>query len=336
MVKPLFNFRLTLHRAAPGFFKTDSLGFGYPLRDGLTLEVYPRDADTLSGASHYHINGGSFETADGAKSAGEHLRTRLRLLNSVFDLGLSIPIDDSTTGKVSSAIKEKLLREHGVTLLDTVSGLIVYPDDGFHAEHVTSSKINVAPSDPLFLFDAIGKFWDIPLEFDDTAADVLNLLNISSVEPTQKLKFLTLYLALEQLITVTRRSDGAQQLLKTFIAATAESDLSEQEKESMTSALANLKNGSFSSAFKAFSRTIRHPEHIQGLRPEQIASRAIALRNGIAHGSESVAREDVALITKGLREIVHGVLWGRYGIPDTSVYRPADSLDLVKFETRIV
>jgi len=336
MTKHKFKFRVTLHRVAPGFFKTESLAFGYPLRDGLTLEVYPRDADTLSGASHYHIDGRSFETEDDAKSAGEHLRTRLRLLNSVFDLGLSIPIEDSTTGKVSDAVKENILQEHGVTLLDTVSGLFVFPDDGFHAEHVTSAKINVSPSDPIFLLDAIGKFWDIPLEFDDTAADVLNLLNLSSVEPTQKLKFLTVYLALEQLITISRRSESAQQLLTTFIAATADSDLSEQDKESMTSSLANLRSGSFPSAFKAFTRTIITPEHIHGLRPEQIASRAIALRNGIAHGSESVASEDITLITKALREIVHALLWGRYGIPNTSVYRPADSLDLVKFETRIV
>jgi len=220
--------------------------------------------------------------------------------------------------------------------MDAMSGLSVFPAAGLHAEHVTSAQINVSPSDPLFLFDGICKLWDVELSFDETAADVLNLLNISSVEPSPKLKFLTVYLALEQLITVKRRSDDAQDLLKTFIAATTQSDLPESEKESMKSALNNLQNSSFSSALRAFTRTIKQPELIQGLRPEQIASRAIALRNGIAHGSESDVKKDIARITKGLREIIHALLWGRYGIPNTSIYRPADSLDIVKFEARIV
>jgi hypothetical protein len=319
----------------PGFFSLDCNSFGYELNKNIGLEVYPRDSDELVGATKYHIDCGGFESEEAALHAGEGLRKKLRLLNSVLDLGLNIPVKDEVTGSVSESVKASVKNAGGV-LLDTRVGLSVIPDDGLHAELVVSGLLKVRPSDPIFLLDAVKKIWDLEFEFDSKAEDVIELLNLSSMEKSPKLKFLTAYLALEQLITIKERSVDAQSLIMSFIKETKESSISDNEKVSLVGSLSNLKYGSFSGALKTFSKCITNPKDIQGFSPEELASKAISLRNKIAHKLEITKDIDINVITKGIREMTFGLLWSEYKLPELSVYRPTDSISSEKFEIRIL
>jgi hypothetical protein len=147
---------------------------------------------------------------------------------------------------------------------------------------------------------------------------------------------LTPYLALEQLLTIKERSEDAQSLITSFIKETQESGISDKEKVSLVGSLSNLKYGSFSGALKTFSKSISNPKDIQGFSPEQLASKAIALRNKIAHKLEITKDTHINAITKGIREMTLGLLWSEYRLPELSLYRPADSIVLEKFEIRIL
>lgn len=102
----LHKFRLTLFHANPGFFNLDCSSFGYEVNRDIGLEVFARDSDELIQATKYHIDCGGFESEEVAFAAGEELRKKLRLLNSVLDLGLVIHTKDETTGKVSDSVKK--------------------------------------------------------------------------------------------------------------------------------------------------------------------------------------------------------------------------------------
>jgi hypothetical protein len=214
--------------------------------------------------------------------------------------------------------------------------LSVIPDDGLHGEMVVSGRLKVRPSDPIFLLDAVKTIWDLEFEFDSKAEEVIELLGLSSMEKSSKLKFLTTYLALEQLVTIKERSADAKSLITSFIEQTNASSISESEKSSLLGSLSNLKYGSFSGALKAYAKCIVNPKIIQGLSPEELASKAIGLRNKIAHKLEITKDTDINVITKGIREMTLGLLWAEYRLPDFSVYRPADSVVSEKFEIRIL
>lgn len=331
----LYKFRVTLSHSNPGFFNLDCSSFGYEVNRDIGLEVFARDSDQLIHATKYHIDCGGFESEELAFATGEELRKKLRLLNSILDLGLVIHTKDVITGNVSDSVKNSV-KEKGVVLLDPRVGLSVIPDDGLHGELISAGSFRVRISDPIFLFDAVKSVWDFKFEFNEKAEDVIELLNLSSAESSPKIKFLTVYLALEQLIIIKERSRETQELIRRFIRETKASNILDEEKASLVGSLSNLTKGSFSGALKTLSKSILSPKEIQGFAPEELASKAIGLRNKIAHKLEITKDTDINVITKGVREMTLGLLWSEYKLPEFSIYRPADSVSLRNFEMRIL
>jgi len=331
----MYKFRLTIFHGVPGFFGLDSAAVGFRLNEDIGLEVYPRDSAELGTAKKYHIDCGGFESKEEALGAGENLRKKLRLINSILGLGLLIPVNDSVTGKVSDALKKQIGFQDCV-LLDSRVGLSSFPDDGLHLEVIASGEMRVIPSSPMFLLEEVKKIWDTEFYLDEKVEEVLELLSISSREQSPKLKFLTTYLALELMLVIKERSIVAQTLVSSFIDQVNKSFISEGDKQSLIGALSNLKRVAFTSAFKSFSRTILEPKDIQGMSPEELASRCIKLRNKIAHKAEIKSDVDINGLTRRLRELVLRLVWTKYGLPEISVNRPADSVVSDKFSIKLM
>ncbi len=129
------------------------------MSDGITLDVVARNAKTLAGATNFHVDGTGFASAQDAELAVEELRVRMRLLNAIFGLGLSIPVGNTVSAQVSDEIKNKLKAEQGAAVIDSVWGATVFPDDGHHFEYVISGNILVAPNDSQYLLEGIKKLW---------------------------------------------------------------------------------------------------------------------------------------------------------------------------------
>ncbi len=206
-----YKFRLVIFHSRPGFFRIDKKSLDYPLNQDLVVQVVPRDSDNLQDASKYHIECSGFPSSQDAQNCGEKLRTHLRMLNCMLDLGLSIPSVDGKSGSVSEEIKNKI-RQDGGELLDTIVGLHVYPDDEKHFEHVASGKMNVFPSDPYYVLKGLKDSWDNTFELNEKAAEVIEILNISVREVSPKVKYLATYLAMEQIIERKMRSESCSRV----------------------------------------------------------------------------------------------------------------------------
>lgn len=330
-----FRFRLVFFHPRPGFFRIDEKSIEYPIGPNLAITVVPRDADRLHEATKYHIESGGFPNIEEARSCGEKIRTHLRLLNCLFHLGLTIPIVDGTSGSVSTAIKDKA-REDGGEIIDTIVGLHVFPDDGLHFEHVASGKMDVYPSDPYYVLKSIRDTWGNSYHLDEHATDVIEILNISVREMSPKIKFLATYLAMEQIVKKDMRSEKAQQLIDEFIQSTNNSGLSCPEKQSLVGALGHLKEQSFSSAFTAFSKRIISPTGIFNMPVPKFVSDCITIRNKIAHNVAIEKMPQLDNYTTNLRNMAMSILWSEYGFPEISVYRPADKIQMQKFEIRLL
>ncbi len=330
-----FKFRLVIFHPIPGFFHIDEKSIDYQIESNLAIRVVPRDADKLREATKYHIESGGFPNIEEARSCGKKIRTHLRLLNCLFHLGLTIPIVDGTSGSVSTEIKDKA-REDGGEIIDTIVGLHVFPDDGLHFEHVASGKMNVYPSDPYYVLKSIKDTWSNIFDLDEHATDVIEILNISVRETSPKIKFLATYLAMEQIVKKEMRSAKAQQLIDELIQYTNNSELSNSEKQSLVGTLGHLKEQSFSSAFTAFSKRVASPTEIFNMPVPRFVSKCIKIRNKIAHNVAIDKMPELDNYTNNLRSMAMSILWSEYGFPNISVYRPADQIEMQKFEIRLL
>lgn len=295
-----YKFRLLIHHPIPGFFHINETQFGFKLGQILNCTVYPRDAEKLVLASKYHIDGNAFDNKDSAKETGEKLRLHLKLLNCLLNLGLTIPIQDEKSASASTGLKEKI-RANGIELLDTISGLQVFPDDERYKENVISGNMKNYPSDPEFVFKALNKTWADSFELDEDAQDVLEILNISVFGTSLKVKFLTTYLAVEQLIGREMRREKACKIIDNFVDIIDQSTLDEKERKSLSGTLGSLKEQSFSSAFVSFARKITSPQEIMGLKPNKFASNCISIRNKIAHKADTAKIANLEQYTMELR-----------------------------------
>ncbi|HRZ05554.1 MAG TPA: hypothetical protein P5102_05280 [Candidatus Competibacteraceae bacterium] len=330
-----FKFRLVFFHQNPGFFRIDEKSIDYQVDSNIIITIVPRDANKLNEATKYHIESGGFTSIEEARSCGEKIRTSLRLLNCLFHLGLTIPIVDGISGSVSTAIKDKV-RKDGGELIDTIVGLHVYPDDGVHFEHVASCKMNVYPSDPFYVLKSIKDTWSNNYNLNEQATDVIEILNISVRETSPKIKFLASYLAMEQIINREMRTKKAQQLIDEFICMANDSDILDSEKTSLIGALGHLKEQSFSSAFTSFARRITSPKTILNMPVVKFVSECIKIRNKIAHNVAIDKILELDNFTNNLRNMAMSILWSKNNFPEPLAYRPADQVEMQKFEVRFL
>lgn len=319
----------------PGFFAINDKFVTITLADGLEISVVSRDANTLAEASQYHFEAGGFPNEEAARIAGEHLRQSMQFLVAVFGLSLHIDIDDKIAGSASQEIKEKA-RELGLQLFDSRSGLFILPDDDASAELVMAGVAKVTPADPMYVLKALDAVWPLKIELDDTSKRVLELLALGATHVSEATKFLTTYLAVELLIHRRQRSTEAITLLKELSMCVESSALHKTERAALVLGIGNLRAEPFSAAFRAFLATIESPEEFGGVSVKDLADESIRLRNAIAH---QAAPDDLArapALTNALRQFALSTIWNHHQIPPLTLDRTADSIQVTKFEIRIV
>ncbi len=293
--------------------------------ESLTLEIAARNADTLNAATNFHIDGTGFASAEAATFAAEALRVRLRLLNAILGLGLNIPVGDRISAQVSEEIKNTLKSEQGVTVLDSMWGVSVFPDDEVHFEYVLSSNIVVSPSDPGYLLEGIKKLWALDISLDKPSEDALHILCLATQETSDKVAFLTSFLALEELVDRRPRSDAAKEVLQNFqnelttLGADSTHPLLAEEARSLVGVLGSLNDESFSSALSRLGKQIAQPAEMCGLTVPKFLSACIDTRNKIAHHAEPETAIPLRELSKALREFVLKLIWTRNGLPNITL-----------------
>ncbi|HZL51464.1 MAG TPA: hypothetical protein VFC37_11010 [Terracidiphilus sp.] len=328
----LYKFRLRLGAKQVGKFAFKSSFEQCALPDGTQLTLVARNADSLEHATAFHLDCGGFATESWAKSAGEALRTKLRLVNAILGVGLSIPVGDTPSGGVSTQVKQEVLARNAGIVIDSVWGLQTFPDDGNHFEYVMGGNLNVQPSEPGYIFSALKAIWGASVKLDTSSEEALQILVLAGLETSDKAAFLTTYLALEQLINRTKRSTLARELIERFgkdlerASSRKRSPITLAEAQSLRGALNALQEESFSSAFSRLGHSLANPTHIQGIAVKRFISVCISARNNIAHQAEPKSIYPLNQLTAGLRELALGLIWTRNALPTLSFSTPASAI----------
>jgi hypothetical protein len=332
----LFRFRLTFHHSSTGFFRFDEQSIPVEVEEGVDLILTARDADTLAKARRFHIEGRGFPSEEAARSMGERLRLRLRVLNSLLGLGIVVPTVDSRRTTVAEGIKEKVLGEAGGVIIDTVEGLAVISDDPNHVEQVSAGRVSVYPSDPSYVLKALALMWPVEMHLDERADDALQILNVAITELSPRAKFLATYLALERMVDRLPRSEGARRLIEELQEQVQGSALDERDKASLVSSLGTLRDKSFRTSLFASVERITPPFTIEGMPGRTFLSECVDIRNTIAHNAMLDASVDLNKASTGLRNFVMSLIWTRNRIPDVLVNVPASTVQMDSFEMRLL
>ena len=320
-----YQYRLTIASSRPGIFRFSEASKQFDLSDH-SVELVAREADSLEGATKVHFNGYEFLDEEQARLAGERLRLRLRVLDAVLGLGLNVPLNDSVSGRASEAVKREALEKHGATVVDSVFGLAVHPNDGSHVEYVFSAEGSNRKPDGTYLLDGLRSLWELDMTLDDRAEDALAILGAAGREPTDRARFLTCYLALEALIPRRERSAAAKDLLDKLKRSIRESSLEASERDSLTGAIGALEWESFPVALRNFISRIQDPPSVKGKSLSAFLTSCVAARNAIAHRSPLDLDLPLNELTTGLRDFTLSVIWGLNRIPTFSVDVPADQI----------
>jgi hypothetical protein len=330
-----YKFRLTAHTRTRGLFHLNEPSISVELPGVGELTLAPRDADTLDQATKYHFDCGGFPNADVAGECGEKLRQSLRFLTAILDLTLVVPSEDRETGQVHDDIK-KPIRDEGGDLLNTRTGLSVYPDDGKHLEFVASGEGIVRTSDPSFILNTVRDFWPIDIHIDDASLRAIEILSLSAAEASDTTKFLLTYLAIEQLIPRNDLGKDAIELLESLRELVNASVLTDDEKTPMLSFLSNLGQESFRTAFKKYVARIEQPADVNGIPLSDLVSRSVDLRNRVAHHITEAYTTEIQTVTRALRQFAISAIWTSNRLPPITIDRPADTIRINKMEVRIL
>jgi hypothetical protein len=327
-----YKFRLRLATKHPRKFAFSTPEEAFILPDGLKLTLVARNANSLDEATTFHIDGGGFPTDVEAKAAGEALRNKLRLLNAILAFGLNIPVGDTPSASVSDEVKKDVASKHAGVVIDSVWGLLTFPDDGMYFEYVVGGNLEVRPSEPEYPFNALKTLWNLNVQLDGQSEEALQILGLANLETSDKAAFLTSYLALEQLVERRPRSPVAKKLIERFTAQLMKaskrkrSPIPPAEVQSLSGALSALQEESFSSALARLGRSFTNPTHIQGIPVRRFLSACTDARNRIAHHAEPMTPYPLIQLTNGLREVAIGLIWTRNQLPPLTFNTPASSI----------
>jgi hypothetical protein len=344
MTPPAYRFRLRLAAKQIGKFDWTTQKHEVEVAPGLSLTLTARNADTLDKATNFHIDAGGFSSEEAATNAAEALRVRLRLLNAVLNLGLNIPVGNKVSASVSEEIKRELLAKQDVVVLDSVWGVMVYPDDGRHLEYVMGGNFSVRPSNTSYVLIALTSLWNMNIKLDAQSEVALHILCLATLEVSEKTAFLTNYLALEQLIDRKPRSDAAKALIETFkeqiLKAQAQEvkPMTDDEAKSLSGAIAALTEESFRSALLRFAAKLKNVDDIHGMTPQRFFSTCISARNKIAHNAEPSTEVPLGELAAGLRQVVLSLIWTRNELPSLTINTPASKVEIGEggFQIRVM
>jgi len=323
-----FKLRLTFYCVSPGVFQFEEPAMVFQIADGLEVTIVARDGKKLSETTRFHMERGGFPDEPTARSFGERLRLRLRVLNSILGLGIAVPTIDRTSASPCAEMKGKAFREYGLVVVDSIVGLGVIPDE--HVECIVAGEASVQPSDSRYLFDALSRLWALDMRLDDTTQDALEILSYATLEQSARTRFLLTYLAAERLIPPEERCEAAKSLIEKWKNEARNASLEAGDAEALRSALGTLKRHSFKAALVAYARRIDNPPQVKGRPLLDFLSDCVDARNAIAHDAILDPKTDLNALSDGLRLFVMKLIWTLNGIPSISIDVPPSAVSIAK------
>lgn len=212
------------------------------------------DADKFNEGTEFVITSGGYCSEEEAFAFSAKVKESVLCFGTKFRMGVDIGKDKANifTGKT---IKDEMLKDYGVRILDDVHGISVFDE-----EHPVSFASGSSPRlfmsrEKNFFAEEVCKIILSPKTIDTKNRLSMELLTASYFEPSPRSRFLTLILAAEALLAPDERSDKVKLLVDKLRKNAESSDISDEEKKSILGSLNWLYKDSISQSLRKMATT---------------------------------------------------------------------------------
>lgn len=310
--KVLYGFHLTFSATRKHIFCFDTEVAEHVLPDGKVVQLRAILADKLVNATKFICSATGYATKELARQAGETLRGSLVVVNVGRALGLVFDYSDVGPPEPWYAIQNPGEFVDGVQA--SVNGLYVYPADVVIPLIDGQGTMRERAANPEHIFEAVNMIWHKARPFSNETQAAVDLSNASVREPLPRAAFLLAYASLTTLVPRSRRSKESLELLSNLKNVVDASRVPKAEKDSLKTALGNLREESPKAAFKNFFEAESVNLNFDGESPIDVVLKAYEIRNSLSHPKKDSLPPDVEKITGRLRTIVFWVIANRNGL----------------------
>lgn len=286
----------------------DKRKYVFKTPDGREVSLSCLDANSIAQGTELVLSAGGFLDEESAFKEGRKFKQSLLFTGAKLRIGVDAGKDRSTSF-LSKGVKEKVLKAHGVNVINNVHGLSVY-DENIPVKTFSASGVGlVSPATTETFTQSILEHSDLESELDEKSLLALELYGASHYERSDRARFLTLVLAAESMLEPLKREPVVRAFVESLILSTKGSELPESERQSLLGSLNWLRNESISRSLKRLAQQYVPEKSYKSLSAEAFVLECYRVRSKLVHtGRHDLSGPSLGVLAAHLNVFLSDVL----------------------------
>ena len=277
-----FRYRLRFFVHAKGVVQHDKRKHDFLTSNGKEVSLSCLDADSIAQGTELVLTAGGYPDEESALGEGRKVKQSLLLAGAKLHIGVDAG-KDNPSSFLGAAVREKVLTEYGVNIVNNVLGLSVYSED-IPVKTFSASAIGlVSPKTAEIFVQTILDLSAVASKLDEKTMLSLELYGASHYERSDRARFLTLVLAAEALLEPKRRESFSGAFVEGLIRSTENSELGRPEKESLLGSLRWLRKESISRSLKRLAQKYVPEKSYESMPAVTFISKCYQVRSTLVH-----------------------------------------------------
>lgn len=221
----------------PGVINHEEGTYSFVMAEGNTnTTLSSKDSNSISTGNKFVLSCGGFDSEEDAFNTGKRVKDSLLLSGIKLRMGLDAGRDKARSW-LGISVKDMMLKEHGVRIIDDIHGLSVYSEEYPILTGSASGVVIFSPIDAENFTSMLSVLYQRMPEISDKVRLSLELYAASHFEKSDRARFITLVLAIEALLEPKKRKNSAKEVVDGLIKYAKDSQLDDQVKNSFIGSL---------------------------------------------------------------------------------------------------
>ncbi len=285
-----FKLRFRFNISHKGMITGDDKEYEFALPNGHPAKLHCIDAEKFGESTRFALTSGSYQSEEEALDYAQQIKESTLCFGAKHRMGIDAG-KDKASGGFTSFMKEKILSENGLRVIDDVHGVTAYSEDIPTSCVTVSATELLRPRGREFFADEICTILSEPRCVNSKTKLSMELLTASFFETSPRSRFLTLVLAAESVLDPNNRSESASSLVDHLRGITKCADIPDDERLSILGSLNWLKKDSISQSLRKMAAEHLPDHKYDGLPSESFIKKCYEARSYLVHTGEADERK---------------------------------------------
>jgi hypothetical protein len=304
-----YRYRLKFFVHVPGVIQHEERIFNFVMADGNPTTISSMDSKSISKGKEFVLSSGGYNSEEDALNTGRRVRDSLLLSGIKVRMGIDIG-EDKANCWVDSSIKDMMLNEHGIKLIEDVHGLSVYSEE-FPVKTFSSSGIHYiyTPTIADEFTSLLSAIYGTTPKISDKERLALELYGASYFEKSDRARFITLVLAVEALLEPKEREKSAKEVVDELIEYVKKSKLNKPGKDSIIGGLNKFYKESISYSLQEIAENYLSDREYSNMSSRKFIKHCYEIRNKLMHtGKVNVKVINIGVLASQLNLFISDLL----------------------------